>query len=394
MKNDTKSTSLKRSPRKRIHFSDDSYTVDNTGQSTSLESQPENLAEIPYWQLRNINRTIQDGGFLTNNIFIHKKIWSQTGTKFSGVTAKNAAFEIILQCVLNNVEGLYLCDDDDSLALAQTAFSTVEDELVALQNQLSKPFPYIKERGSSSTSQNDSMSNGSGHGSTHGSGHGSVGSPSPAPNNVPSTGAPNTAAGAGGSEGIASYQGSPNSEKRNNNRSFATMVSSLGKHMKKYAEVSYQRLVVALPNKMTAQDMRDYTAIVSRVCEKCQILDTWFRFLLQTKQCALSAQGESMECTPPVSAANSEPPSPTAAMYARSHLPPAIKTHIRTEFTEAAVLHIDSMLVTLQTIASVVRSVVCEILLRDIEALVERYLLKTRKSFARMYWDDDVEYVD
>jgi hypothetical protein len=37
------------------------------------------------------------------------------------------------------------------------------------------------------------------------------------------------------------------------------------------------------------------------------------------------------------------------------------------------------MLATLQTVASVIRSVVCEILLRDIEALVERYLLKTRK---------------
>jgi hypothetical protein len=37
------------------------------------------------------------------------------------------------------------------------------------------------------------------------------------------------------------------------------------------------------------------------------------------------------------------------------------------------------MLGTLQTVASVIRSVVCEILLRDIEALVERYLLKTRK---------------
>jgi hypothetical protein len=205
LKSDAKAVSTKRSPRKRIHFSDDSYTVDNTGQSTSIESQPENHAEIPYWQLRNINRTIQDGGFLTNNVFIHKKIWSQTGTKFSGVTAKTAAFEIILQCILNNVEGLYLCDDDDSLALAQTAFAAVEDELVGLQNQLSKPFPYIKERGA----VNDSMSAGSGHGSNHGSGHGPV--------NISTPSGTSTSSGAvtGSGDGIASYQGSPNSDKKN-----------------------------------------------------------------------------------------------------------------------------------------------------------------------------------
>jgi hypothetical protein len=49
------------------------------------------------------------------------------------------------------------------------------------------------------------------------------------------------------------------------------MVSTLGKNMKKYAELSYQRLVVALPSKMTAADMRDYTALVSKVCDKCQV---------------------------------------------------------------------------------------------------------------------------
>ena len=33
-------------------------------------------------------------------------------------------------------------------------------------------------------------------------------------------------------------------------------------------------------------------------------------------------------------------------------------------------------------------NVVCEILLRDIQNLIERYLRKMRKSFARMYWDE------
>ena len=33
----------------------------------------------------------------------------------------------------------------------------------------------------------------------------------------------------------------------------------------------------------------------------------------------------------------------------------------------------------------------CEMIWRDLQRLLERYLRKMRKSFARMYWDDDIE---
>lgn len=35
--------------------------------------------------------------------------------------------------------------------------------------------------------------------------------------------------------------------------------------------------------------------------------------------------------------------------------------------------------------------VVCAIVLRDLEGLVDRYLRKMRKSLARMYWDEDYD---
>jgi len=37
------------------------------------------------------------------------------------------------------------------------------------------------------------------------------------------------------------------------------------------------------------------------------------------------------------------------------------------------------------------RQVVCAMVLRDLEGLVDRYLRKMRKSFARMYWDQDYD---
>lgn len=35
--------------------------------------------------------------------------------------------------------------------------------------------------------------------------------------------------------------------------------------------------------------------------------------------------------------------------------------------------------------------VVCAIILRDLETLLQRYLRKMRKSVARMYWDEDYD---
>lgn len=41
--------------------------------------------------------------------------------------------------------------------------------------------------------------------------------------------------------------------------------------MRKYAEVGFQRLVVALPSKLSAEELEDYTALVTKLCDKCQV---------------------------------------------------------------------------------------------------------------------------
>ena len=42
-------------------------------------------------------------------------------------------------------------------------------------------------------------------------------------------------------------------------------------------------------------------------------------------------------------------------------------------------------------VSKIFRDVMCEMIWRDLQRLLERYLRKMRKSFARMYWDDDIE---
>jgi hypothetical protein len=114
-------------------------------QDFTFEEPPKNVAEVPFWQLRNVKKSIEQGAFFTKSLFISKNIWCQSDVKFSGVNAKTAAFEIILNLVANDIESLYFSSDDDSITLAEHTFLIVEEELLSLRNQLSKSFPYIKE---------------------------------------------------------------------------------------------------------------------------------------------------------------------------------------------------------------------------------------------------------
>ena len=111
----------------------------------SIPDLPNQSILTPYWVLSNIKQIIEHGGFITTDIFCPHNIWYQQDLKFSGISTKTAAFEIIIKLITNQIETLYLSLDEDSLTLAEAAFINISEELFNLQNQLSKPFPYIKE---------------------------------------------------------------------------------------------------------------------------------------------------------------------------------------------------------------------------------------------------------
>ena len=92
-----------------------------------------------------MKRTITDGGFLTTEVFVPKKVWFQSDVKFTGLTAKSTAFQIIVNVLTANLETLYMSNDVTSLELADSSLAIVEEEFVTIQNQLSKSFNYIKE---------------------------------------------------------------------------------------------------------------------------------------------------------------------------------------------------------------------------------------------------------
>jgi hypothetical protein len=145
---DTTRSSLSTSSKKKPKFGNEGFQFHEMSitEEFVFEEPPKNLAEIPFWQLRNVKKSIETGAFFTKSLFITKHIWQQAdGVKFSGLNAKTAAFEIILNLMANDIDSLYFSADDDSLTLAEHTFFTVEEELMSLRNQLSKSFPYIKE---------------------------------------------------------------------------------------------------------------------------------------------------------------------------------------------------------------------------------------------------------
>lgn len=106
---------------------------------------PSNPSLATLWVLGNIQKTIEHGGYLTATLFVPAKVWKQGDVKFTGLSAKTAAFEIIIKIIESQFSPLYFSPDEDSLSLAEDAACNMLEEMQSLQNQLSKPFQYIKE---------------------------------------------------------------------------------------------------------------------------------------------------------------------------------------------------------------------------------------------------------
>lgn len=227
-----------------------------------LENIPEENAEIPYWLLRNIKQTMTTGGFITKDIFVIKDIWQQNDLKFSGINTKITAFEIIIKLITTNIDTLYISDDEDSLSLAEIAFMNIYNELYHLQNHLSKPFPYIKELknirinipSSQIIEDENQVSAVSNNSSTN-------------INTTTSTTNNNTTS----TTFTTTNTASNNSSTNNNTKTLSQYVFNWSKNVRKYAEVSYQRLAVALPTKLTLEELEQYKTLVIKLCDKCQV---------------------------------------------------------------------------------------------------------------------------
>lgn len=161
------SSSAKLLMKAKLQAQEELNFVEMSLESFVYEPPPTNVPEIPFWQLRNIQRTIEDGGYITEAMFVPKRCWTQTDVKFLGLNSKTAAFDFIVNLLNSYVDPLVMKSDEASVTQAEEAFQKVMEELISLQNQLSKSFSYIKESKVDENGGNDDNGNGTSNNSNN-----------------------------------------------------------------------------------------------------------------------------------------------------------------------------------------------------------------------------------
>jgi len=332
------------------------------GAASKWIPEPGNSLRRPFWQLSLLRATITTGGFLTPRLHVPRLVWEQYGAKLNGLTTKATAFEAVLSLLVDRVLPLELLssataagssssssqtqnDDGEAarrdLPKAQKALRVLEGvraEFDFSQNSLARPFPFIKEVRSSRSSSSSSKS--------------SVAAMALASSSSSSS----TSSSSGSGGGMQQIRG---------------LMASFGKKIQKSAVsamTAVERMGVALPAKVSDEDLLSYASLVSEMCHKSQRLDEWF----------VSLDGRRKELQDALRREASS--SSSSSSFSSSSLSGK-------EALQALLHCVEGMLVELLHCARFLREVVIELVLRDVESLVDSYLRKARKVFTRMVWE-------
>lgn len=108
-----------------------------------------------------------------------------------------------------------------------------------------------------------------------------------------------------------------------------------------------KRVEAAVPSRITSEALTHYSELISEVCLQSQVIDRWVLRCGQERDPDQGHSGRNYSLVP--------------------------KREVERLVEE---------------LAAVYETVICELLLRETQCLVERYMRKTRKSVVRMYWDE------
>jgi hypothetical protein len=125
------------------------------------------------------------------------------------------------------------------------------------------------------------------------------------------------------------------------------MVTTVGKSVRKYAETGFQRLG-AIPAKVPADELAYLASVISNVCVRSEGLENWVAFLEAERS------GQSVAATLPA------------------------------DQREVWLNHVESLLFEHVFVSGFLMQVICELMLRDMELLAQRYMKKLRKSFTTL----------
>lgn len=273
----------------RNHQIDEIQLVDNEDFTPELF--------YPFSLLSSIRQTVVTGGFLTNyttssdeskntkpsnSLYIPRAMWTQLDLKFSALSTKHAAFDSITNVINQHTAAFQtVAHANTNLHLLSTcqalrfSIKSMIEEFVQVQNNLSKPFPFIREIMKSKNHQSvavDTQSTSDSAAATNDSLNNANSNSSVLSGNAESTNqllnAPNTSQ----IDESAASTATPSVVATTSQVTFklASMMTSLTKSVKKYAEVGYQRLGT-MSVKVTSADFLSYSNSIVKLCESTQV---------------------------------------------------------------------------------------------------------------------------
>lgn len=390
--NDTNNTKRTSSPQKsnkkpaKLSSQDFNYALDFNDPKCKvipeLEAPPTGIILHSFWQMRIISTTIRHGGFLTPQIYIPKDVWTQTGAKFSGLSAKMQAFEHIDAAMDQFITPLKMKLSESYLEAAFVAFQSAMQEFNLVRKSLAKSFPYITP---DDTDTDSTVLGQVDHASTHSKG--------------------------GRISGVFNA------------------IGNIKNSVMKIAEVGYSRLGT-ITMRASEHDKNSYALLVSSLCDKCQIFVMWYEFANSERDRLLNSFSRpglnSGVVDVDVDAAEAEAEAKGSSSNTGSRGDNGNNSGNGTndmnddsasrndstidkiagkaekvkekkeekeeeedpEMKQKQVDLLENILMMQLSVGAFMQEIVCEVLLRDLQQLLSRYLEKTRKGFSRMHWNE------
>lgn len=262
MKLESTSTKMKGNDKKRVNqrsFEEDERLLNfNAGHSVLgsnlFEQQPALPSSVPFWRMRQIQRSISNGSFLSPNVFVPAGVWTQKGVKLCGLSIKSSAFQEVL-AIIKEIDYPTAAYEHEaptqSLLVLLSSLRIAYEEMAAIQNQLSKPFLFIQEIVQDDTTKPTSK--------------GQVLSQSSCLLTITII--------VNCSLHLYPILDSAHGHQVALSR-FTSIVATFGKSVINFAEVGYQRLGT-MATKISEEDFATYTTLLSHTCESCQVRDRY-----------------------------------------------------------------------------------------------------------------------
>eukprot|EP00968_Pinguiococcus_pyrenoidosus_P021084 scaffold2671_cov252-Pinguiococcus_pyrenoidosus.AAC.14 len=310
--------------------------------STEPEPMPGQVERRPYWRMRVVRESILNGRRLTPHVFVPREVWVQIGYKAAGLTHKQEAIIRTTEEIARSVSPYADAENLELNVSALLAVKQLRGALHDIQETLHTKFAHIPAPPEEAEGDEDDDDDDD---------EGDEEAKDAAQAEPPVVAAPaaTTETDSFSRLGISRASISGLSSKLRSAVGAAyTMGVTMASGAAAVAHTTRERLAAAVPSHTTVSEMEDFKTYLCELCEKSQVLDTWL-----------------LACE---------------------------KRLLRSDSVESDTFDDKGILLQIRgelcAISTFMEDVMNEVIFREMNALLARYVNKVCKSFASMYFDE------